>query len=164
MRDATLCFLVRKTPSKQILLGLKKKGFGEGKFNGFGGKVRGNETIEEAALRELREETGVNAELDGIRKVAEIDFEFPHVPKEKGWDQRVHVFLVERWEGKAKETKEMKPVWVETREIPFERMWDDDRYWLPLVLQNKKLKAKFVFKEDNESVRDADLKETKTFN
>ena len=35
----------------RILLGLKKRGFGEGWWNGFGGKINHNETIEEAAKR-----------------------------------------------------------------------------------------------------------------
>jgi len=164
MRDATLCFLVKNEPPRKILLGLKKKGFGKGKLNGFGGKVRENETIEEAALRELEEETGVRASPGEARKVAELDFEFPFVPKEGGWDQRVHVFLVGKWEGEAIETDEMKPVWIETSEIPFERMWADDKHWLPLVLEDKRVKGRFSFGEDNESIRDMDLEETKTFN
>jgi 8-oxo-dGTP pyrophosphatase MutT (NUDIX family) len=36
---------------QKILLGLKKRGFGEGKWNGFGGKVHVNETIRQAAVR-----------------------------------------------------------------------------------------------------------------
>ncbi|CAN0505072.1 unnamed protein product, partial [Ectocarpus sp. 12 AP-2014] len=35
--------------SKEILLGMKKRGFGEGKWNGFGGKVESGESVEEAA-------------------------------------------------------------------------------------------------------------------
>ena len=35
----------------RILLGLKKRVFGEGWWNGFGGKINHNETIEEAAIR-----------------------------------------------------------------------------------------------------------------
>ena len=41
--------MVRKTSS--LLLGLKKKGFGEGKWNGFGGKVEKDETVSEGAVR-----------------------------------------------------------------------------------------------------------------
>ena len=41
--------MVRKTNS--LLLGLKKKGFGEGKWNGFGGKVEKGETVSEGAVR-----------------------------------------------------------------------------------------------------------------
>ncbi len=36
---------------KQILLGLKKRGFGEGKWNGFGGKVHVGESIAKGAVR-----------------------------------------------------------------------------------------------------------------
>jgi len=41
--------MVRK--ANAILLGLKKKGFGEGKWNGFGGKVEKDETVSEGAIR-----------------------------------------------------------------------------------------------------------------
>ncbi len=34
-----------------MLLGLKKRGFGAGKWNGFGGKVNPGEDIVDAALR-----------------------------------------------------------------------------------------------------------------
>jgi len=36
---------------QQILLGFKKRGFGTGHWNGFGGKVETGETIEDAARR-----------------------------------------------------------------------------------------------------------------
>ncbi|MEK7504190.1 MAG: hypothetical protein AAB550_01680 [Patescibacteria group bacterium] len=36
MKQATLCFLVK---DNQILLAMKKRGFGVGKWNGVGGKV-----------------------------------------------------------------------------------------------------------------------------
>ncbi len=44
----TLVFLV---DDDRVLLGMKKRGFGAGKWNGFGGKVEPGETIEEAAIR-----------------------------------------------------------------------------------------------------------------
>ncbi|CAN0403706.1 unnamed protein product, partial [Ectocarpus sp. 8 AP-2014] len=47
--------------ANEILLGMKKRGFGEGKWNGFGGKVESGESVEEAAKRELMEEAGLTA-------------------------------------------------------------------------------------------------------
>lgn len=39
---------------------MKKRGFGKGKFNGFGGKVEKNgETIYQAAIRETQEEGNI---------------------------------------------------------------------------------------------------------
>jgi len=143
----------------KILLGMKKQGFGQGKYNGFGGKIKNAESLEQAAIRELYEELGVQAEE--IRKVAEFTFLFPHVPKIKRWDQTVHVFLVEKWKGKPKESREMKPEWFSFQEIPYGRMWQDDRHWLPLVLEGKKIRARFVFGEDGESIKSMELKQVK---
>ena len=46
----TLLFVLDRAHSR-VLLGLKKRGFAEGRWNGFGGKVDPGETIEEAARR-----------------------------------------------------------------------------------------------------------------
>lgn len=46
----TLAF-IRDLERGELLLGLKKRGFGEGNWNGFGGKVELGETIEEGAIR-----------------------------------------------------------------------------------------------------------------
>ena len=43
----------------RILLGMKKKKFGKGRYNGFDGKVETNETEKEAAIRETFEEAGI---------------------------------------------------------------------------------------------------------
>ena len=107
---------------------MKKQGFGEGKWNGFGGKVEPGENPEQAAVRELWEETGIHAKK--VRKFAEHVFLFPHVPAEKKWDNVVHIFLAEEWEGEPKESNEMRPEWFPFSEIPFKRMWQDDSHWL----------------------------------
>lgn len=58
MRLATLCFLLDEEKN-HILLGMKKKGFGSGKFNGFGGKVEPGEDIATATRREMHEESSI---------------------------------------------------------------------------------------------------------
>jgi mutator protein MutT len=144
MRDATLCIIINEN---KILLGMKKRGFGSGKWNGFGGKVNENETIEDAAKRELYEETEIIAK--NIVKVGEIKFIFPY---QEEWNQLVHIFLVKEWEGTPKETEEMKPRWFDISEIPFDTMWQDDKFWLLKVLDGKRISAEFTFGEDNETI------------
>jgi len=158
MKQATLCLVIGE---KRILLGMKKQGFGSGKWNGFGGKAKRTESMEQAAIRELAEETGIRAEK--IRKVCELDFAFPHVPKVRRWDQVVHVFLVEEWKGEPKESREMRPEWFPFQEIPYDRMWQDDRHWLPLVLKGKKVKGRFVFAEDGNSIKGMEIGEVQGF-
>ena len=54
-----VCTLVIINDGERVLLGMKKRGFGQGRWNGFGGKVAPGETIDAAASRELREEAGI---------------------------------------------------------------------------------------------------------
>lgn len=58
----------------QILLGMKKRGFGEWKWNGFGGKNKGNETIIETAIRELYEESWVTIIASQLEKAGILHF------------------------------------------------------------------------------------------
>jgi len=98
----------------KILLGMKKRGFGQGRWNGFGGKVIEGETIEEAAKRELKEEVGILAKKLERRGI--LRFTFDNSPNEL---LEVHVFLVSEFEGKPLESEEMKPQWFKISEIPF---------------------------------------------
>jgi 8-oxo-dGTP pyrophosphatase MutT (NUDIX family) len=149
MTNATLCYIVRGDPAREVLLGLKKRGFGAGKFNGFGGKIRPDETVRDAAVREVREETRLVVSPDALRPVGAVTFFFPNRPS---FDLHVHVFLVSVWSGEAKETPEMVPRWFAIEQIPFEQMWDDDSHWLPRVLAGAHIEAEFTFAEDNETV------------
>jgi len=79
MRDTTLILPMR---DGRILLGMKKRGFGVGKLNGFGGKLNEGESIVEAAVRELEEEIGIVAKVENLKKRAELTFLFPHAKED----------------------------------------------------------------------------------
>jgi 8-oxo-dGTP diphosphatase len=149
MRNATLVFLIKGNPVREILLGYKKAGFARGKFNGFGGKVEPGETIEHAAVRELEEEAGIRVAECDLAKTAHLTFYFPAMPE---WDQVVHVFMARTWQGEPIESNEMRPAWYTASEIPFADMWQDDPHWLPRVLAGQRVRAWFTFGNDNETV------------
>lgn len=150
MKIATLCFLVK---DGKVLLGMKKRGFGQGKYNGFGGKVVDGESIEQAALRELAEEAGVRATR--YAKMAELDFRFS---QKSEWDQVVHVFLVAAWEGEPRESEEMTAEWFAHSEIPYGKMWVDDKHWLPHVIEGKNVSAEFLFTPDGSQILEKKIK------
>ena len=139
--EATLC-LLRK--DNQILLAKKKRGFGEGKYNGVGGKLEKNETPEMAMIRETQEE--INVIPLQYERVGIISFD-EYV---KGNPEKVffYLYVCDKWEGTPSETEEMAPEWFSTKNIPYNCMFPDDKYWLPLILEGKKIKAYFQFDKD----------------
>lgn len=136
----TLC-IIHQHP--RVLLGMKKQGLGVGRWNGFGGKVEKGESIEEAMRREIKEEAGI--EVKNLHKVGIIDFEFKGNPE----TLEVHIFRSDSFMGEPKESEEMKPEWFYIDEIPFDKMWPDDVYWMPFLLKGKKFKGKILFGESD---------------
>ncbi|MGV8141358.1 MAG: 8-oxo-dGTP diphosphatase [Candidatus Woesearchaeota archaeon] len=145
----TICF---PYAGNQILLGFKLKGFGRGKYNGFGGKFdaqKGDNIIEDTAVRELMEESSLKASVSDLEKRAVIDFIFP---AKSSYNQRVHVYFLKKFEGNPEMTEEMDPGWFSSHDIPYTKMWDSDKLWLPQLLEGKKFYATFFWKDDNETV------------
>lgn len=134
-RVVTLC-MIHQHP--KILLGIKKRGFGTGLWNGFGGKLEEGESLVQALEREVFEEAGIKVE--SLEKVGFLDFKF-----NTGEELDCHVFKTDKYSGEPKETEEMRPQWFSVEEIPFENMWPEDLFWLPLMLAGKKFKGKFLF-------------------
>jgi 8-oxo-dGTP diphosphatase len=149
--QATLCFIFRENPQSQILLGYKKRGFGQGKYGGFGGKLQDGEDLSMAALRELHEETGISANLSDLTSLGVLTFIFPN---KHAWDQAVHVFIAEKWIGTPMESEEMRPRWFPLNQVPLNQMWDDTSLWLPYILSRQTIQATFIMNEDNETVKE----------
>lgn len=144
----TLCLV---HDDSRLLLGMKKRGFGVGQWNGFGGKVETGETIKIAAQRELKEEAGLEA-LDMIEKGI-IDFSSENDPKVL----EMHIFEVVKFSGEPIETEEMKPQWFDLDKLPFEKMWPSDFYWYPLFFANKKFTGKFLFDKPSDNEHSAKI-------
>lgn len=142
MKNLTLLFLIK---DKEVLLAMKKRGFGEGRWNGVGGKVNTGETIENAMLRECNEEIKVKPINHKLH--SEIEFTEFHEGKEKTFI--VSVFSCSEWSGTPQETEEMSPKWFNFDDIPYDKMWPDDKYWLKYVLKDKIFTAKFTLDEQD---------------
>jgi 8-oxo-dGTP diphosphatase / 2-hydroxy-dATP diphosphatase len=157
MRSTTLCLLLK---DDRVLLAMKKRGFGAGRWNGVGGKVQEGETIEAAALREMEEEIGVRAKEGALEKAAFLTFYFKTKPE---WDQEVTVFVLREWEGEPSESEEMKPAWYAFDQVPYAEMWPDDKDWLPIVLDKRKVKADFHFADLGDVFEKVELAEVAGF-
>ena len=139
--EPKICSLVFLRRGDEILLAMKKRGFGQGLWNGAGGKIEPGESIEQGMIREAQEEIGVTPIR--FRKVA-INY-FHTDEGEQPWGNLGHTFLCDQWRGEPCETDEMAPRWFKLSDIPYDRMWEDDYLWLPLILKGKLLRTEFTF-------------------
>lgn len=124
---------------------MKKRRFGEGLWNGFGGKVDENEDVESSIIRELKEEVGLEPVKMEKKGFLQFEFESDSEPID------VHLFYVTEFKGEPQDTEEMFPKWFDVDEIPFEQMWPEDKYWMPLLLAGKKFKGKFILDKPSSS-------------
>jgi ADP-ribose pyrophosphatase YjhB (NUDIX family) len=130
----TLVFPIEKN---NVLLAIKTRKIGEGLRNGWGGGQEEGETIEEAAIREFHDESGLWAKLEDLEYKGKVTF---HNQKEDGrkFIVEVHMFLLRKWSGVLKPNPEMRdPKLWPISNLPFNEMMPSDKDWLPLVLKGK---------------------------
>ncbi len=121
---------------------------------GIGGKIEPGEAVRVAAVREMREETGVVMSVQDLVDVGHVTFYFPTRPN---WNLTTRIFIGRRWQGELTETGEIRPVWFEIDHLPFDTMWDDAPYWYPYVLAHKRIRATFTFSTDCKTVATSEI-------
>ena len=132
---ATQLFVIQED---QVLMIHKKLGLGAGKINGPGGRIEPGETPFDAAIREVEEEVCVTP--TGVQQCGELRFQFID-----GYSIHGYVFTATGYQGDPQETQEAIPLWISVHELPYEQMWEDDQYWMPLLLAGKAFDGRFLF-------------------
>ena len=135
---ATLVFVIR---DGQILLINKKTGLGKGKVNGPGGKVEQDEHPEACAIRECQEELQIT--VSNLQYCGQHRFQFVD-----GYSIHVWVYRTAEYEGIPTESLEAKPLWVSLDDIPYEKMWEDDAIWLPMMIRGERFQGRWIFDGD----------------
>ncbi len=135
MEEATLCYVL---DDGEVLLIEKRRGLGSGLYNAPGGKIEPGETPAEAVGREVREEVGI--EVGAPSKVGELTFTHDGDPT-----LFVHVFRSTAYAGTPGPSPEADPAWFPRADLPYDAMWEDDRLWLPYVLEGQSFAGTFAF-------------------
>jgi 8-oxo-dGTP diphosphatase len=152
MIQATLWIMVKDW---KIFLWEKKRWFGKWVLNWIWWKQEENETIEECMIREANEEIWIIIDKSNLEIVAKLHFFFDDKPE---WNMDVHIFNIYEFSWEIIETDEIKPMWSPVDSIPYEKMWADDIYWLPRLLNwEKDMEYNFYFDSENWKIRDSEI-------
>ena len=128
---------------------MKKRKFGAGKWNGFGGKKWEDETMLACALRELEEESTIVLRDSELRHVWVLHFFWEANPER---DQDVHIFRG-NYDGVFAETEEMKPQRFDTGNLPYNDMREDDSIWMPKLIAGEYLDMDFRFDKEGKLIK-----------
>lgn len=154
-RRVVLCFLFRPSPTgREVLLGLKRTGFGTGRVVALGGKVDGDESDLDAAVREVEEESGIVLPPSGLRYAGRISWSFPATP---GWNMQSALFTAEAGRSVPVPCEEIEPRWYPVDAIPWAAMWKDAPHWLPQLLAGTRIDAHIEMAADNDGVARATI-------
>ena len=145
------CVLTYVIDGDNILLILKKRGMGDGYYNGPGGHIELEETKTEAAIRETKEETGLD--VADLVDMGTLYFQFRDGTRMIGY-----VFTTHTYSGTLiDECDETKPFWAKISQLDYSNMWEDDRLWFPLLLEGKRFNGYFIF--DDRKLVDSRIEE-----
>jgi len=133
----TLCLILKDS---KILLGRKTRKLGKGFWNGPGGKLEEGENLQDSIMREVKAETGLN--IKNLEQVGRVVVEF----EDGSEGVLLHIFLTKDFDGEITDSDEMTELqWFNIERLPLDNMWEDDEFWLPVVLEGKKIEGRFIF-------------------
>jgi 8-oxo-dGTP diphosphatase len=141
----TLCYVRREG---KVLLQMKAAGrFGAGRWNGPGGKLLPGEPATDGVIREVEEETGLRIINPAPHGAVAFGFGQP-----EQFRLIAHVFTATEFNGVPRNAGEGRLRWFPDRKLPYDSMWSDDIYWVPIVLDGGWVDGLCVFHERTEEL------------
>ncbi len=139
MKLATLCYVRKDGKTLMLYRNKKENDYHEGKWNGLGGKFEAGESPEECAIREIKEEAGLNVKSMKLKGF----ITFPMFDGKEDW--YVFLFVIDDFDGELIDSPEGKLEWIPDTELEKLNLWDGDKIFIPWLFQDKFFSAKFNY-------------------
>lgn len=129
--NSTLVYLENAAGEYLMLHRVKKKNdINHDKWIGVGGKFEQGESPEDCALRETREETGLQLTDYRYRGIVTFDYEGRET-------EYMHLFTANRWTGEQIRCDEGDLEWVSKDKVQDLPIWEGDRIFFRLLAQER---------------------------
>ena len=130
MNFTTLCYIEKENKYLMLHRTSKKKDGNKDKWIGVGGHFEKGESPEECLLREVKEETGLELTSYQFRGIVTfISDEWP--------DEYMCLYTADRYTGDIGNCDEGELVWVEKGKIMDLNIWEGDKIFLKLLMENQ---------------------------
>lgn len=142
MKLATLCYLRKNNQTLMLHRVKKENDMHKGKWNGLGGKLESGESPEECAVREVKEESGLDVRNPRLKGV----LTFPAFSKNEDW--YVFLFVIHDFAGALiEDSAEGNLEWIDDDKLFDLPLWEGDKIFLKWLHQDSFFSAKFVYKD-----------------
>lgn len=145
------CVVCLLEKDKQILMVKNLRGIQKGFYSFPGGKLEKGESLFECVYREVRDETGYSlkkAECLGrfdLEETKNVDSPDRFSVAE---NMHVYVFASKEFSGELCSAEgEVEAFWIDKDKIPYSKMRDNDKVWLPEALSGKRFHKSFLRNE-----------------
>lgn len=141
MKLATLCYVINRKDETTLMIHRtkKKNDYHEGKWNGLGGKFEAGESPEDCAVREIKEESGLDVTSPRMHGF----ITFPNFDGIDDW--YVFIFTAEEFKGQLIDSPEGRLEWVPNENVTKLNLWEGDKIFLEWLYQDKFFSAKFNY-------------------
>lgn len=135
-----LIYLKVENKILMLLRNKKENDYNANKWIGVGGKVQEHESVYQALIREVKEET--NLQLIDAKYIGLIDF------IDNDYYEEMYLFTSSSFSGLLKECDEGTLSFIDADKIDSLDLWEGDRIFLPFVIREEEFK-KLTLTYDN---------------
>lgn len=147
---STQIYLIQDNQWLMLLRNRKQNDINHDKWIAVGGKKEADETIEQCAVRETFEETGLT--VDALDYKGKVLFEY-----DTNDPELIYIYTCTSFHGQLHECNEGTLAWIDQDQILNLSLWEGDRIFLKRMLANDKEEFSLVLHYDE----DGKLKEVR---
>ena len=127
--DTTMVYLKKDDCYLLLFRNKKKNDINEGKWIGVGGHRLPNESIDQCAIRETKEETGLD--VHALSCCGEVLFVDENIK------MMMYIYEISDFSGEIIECDEGELKWIPIKDIYDYPMWEGDKAFLPKVINHE---------------------------
>ena len=140
-RYSTCCYLKKDEQYLLLYRNKKKNDYNKGKWIGVGGGLEKDETPDQCAIREIKEETGLD--VHSLECAGEVDFIYD------GYFEKMFIYEITDFSGNLIDCNEGELRWIPIKDIYDYPMWEGDKVFLPLLINHESyFKIRLIYEND----------------